>query len=172
MTPSSDRQVLTEYWYTNPMHSPLGDRLSPTKPHTAHDQRYCGAVLFDTDNNILLQVRDQKAGIANPGMTTLFGGGQNDDETMEACIIRELSEELALSVRANDVQFLGYVDKKEANGAVTRCAIFTLYGINPAMLRLREGRAIAIQTAEVFLHSPLVSEVTKMAIRTAIRPAA
>lgn len=150
------------------MSGPLSSQLSSTEPRRSYNGRYCGAVLFDKSGNVIVQSRDQKPGIVNPGMITLFGGGQDENEPSQACIIRELSEELGLKAGPDDLRFLGYVDKVETDDGITRCSIFSVDGIEPDALRLREGRAIAINTAGYFLGSPKVSEVTKISIRAAI----
>lgn len=42
----------------------------------------------------LLQLRENKPGIKNPGKWALFGGGQKLDETLGETIVRELTKEI------------------------------------------------------------------------------
>ena len=53
-----------------------------------------GAVLLRSDGAVLLQHRDDIAGISNPGVWSLFGGGLEADESAEAGMLRELREEI------------------------------------------------------------------------------
>lgn len=53
-----------------------------------------GAVLLRTDGAVLLQHRDDVAGISNPGKWSLFGGGMEPGETPADCLLRELQEEI------------------------------------------------------------------------------
>jgi 8-oxo-dGTP diphosphatase len=53
------------------------------------------AILVDSDGRLLLQHRDDKPGIDNPGMWGSFGGRIEDYETPEDGFLRELDEELS-----------------------------------------------------------------------------
>lgn len=48
----------------------------------------------------LMQLRDQKPGIFYPGHWGLFGGAIDDGEVPESALIRELAEELQLSIES------------------------------------------------------------------------
>lgn len=56
-------------------------------------RKYCGAILYNKDNKILLQHRDEGA-VRLPGYWGLFGGGIEEGETPEEAIKRELFEEI------------------------------------------------------------------------------
>ncbi|HJP96079.1 MAG TPA: NUDIX domain-containing protein [Candidatus Saccharimonadales bacterium] len=143
--------------------------MQTTEPMTPYDRRYCGAVLLDKNSKVILQVRDQKSGIVNPGKTTLFGGGQEPDESPIHCIIRELQEELNLRITPQDAQLLGFIDKREADGTITRCTLFKAVGVDANTLHVKEGRGMAIQTADDFLASSVISEVTRLSIQEVVR---
>ena len=55
----------------------------------------CAVIVLD-DGRYLLQLRDLKPGIFYPGHWGLFGGAIDGDETPEAALRRELSEEIGL----------------------------------------------------------------------------
>lgn len=57
-----------------------------------------GALLINEHGEILLQLRDDKPGLLYPNMWTLFGGAVEPDEDRDQAIVRELLEELELSV--------------------------------------------------------------------------
>ncbi|QDW39808.1 NUDIX domain-containing protein [Bradyrhizobium sp. KBS0727] len=52
------------------------------------------AVIFDTSDRLLLQLRDDKPDILYPGKVALFGGHREGDETFLECVVREIHEEL------------------------------------------------------------------------------
>lgn len=52
---------------------------------------FCGAALLTCQ-------RDDRPGLPWPGLWDLPGGGREGDETPEACLLRELSEEFGLSL--------------------------------------------------------------------------
>jgi 8-oxo-dGTP pyrophosphatase MutT (NUDIX family) len=54
---------------------------------------YCCAIITNEKNNLLLQLRPTTTRHA-PGQLTCFGGRREKDESMEACLQRELGEEL------------------------------------------------------------------------------
>lgn len=52
------------------------------------------ALIYSRDGRFLLQHRDNKPDIIEPGMWSLFGGGVEGCETLEGALERELVEEL------------------------------------------------------------------------------
>ncbi len=56
--------------------------------------RACSIYLIDEENKILLQQRDNKPNIWNPGAWGLFGGEVEGRETFKEAVIREVKEEL------------------------------------------------------------------------------
>jgi 8-oxo-dGTP pyrophosphatase MutT (NUDIX family) len=62
-------------------------------------QHMVSFVLVNPQGEILLQQRDDKPGIAFPGHWTIFGGAvEDDDESLDAAVMREMWEELELDV--------------------------------------------------------------------------
>lgn len=55
-----------------------------------------GAVLLHPDGTVLLQHRDDKPWISNPGCWSLFGGGLETGETAAEGMLRELEEEIGV----------------------------------------------------------------------------
>lgn len=68
------------------------------------------AALIDTDGRILVQRRP--AGGAMAGLWEFPGGKIENGETPEAALIRELQEELALHVEAQDIMPLTFASAK------------------------------------------------------------
>ena len=63
---------------------------------------YAGAILYREDK-ILLQLRDEKQRVRNPGKWGIFGGGIKRGESPQKAIIRELKEELEIDVKDIDL---------------------------------------------------------------------
>lgn len=63
-------------------------------------------VLNDT-GGMVLQLRDDKLGIANPNRWGMFGGRIEDGETWTEAAAREVSEELTLPATAADLTWFG-----------------------------------------------------------------
>jgi len=57
-----------------------------------------GALLVNQDDEILLQLRDDKPDLLYPNMWTLFGGAVEPGEDRDQAILRELQEELELTI--------------------------------------------------------------------------
>jgi len=133
-----------------------------------YDQRYCGALLISKNGRAILQVRDDKPGIANPGMHTIFGGLQEPGESTVECVLRELQEEVTLAFTEDDLELLGYFNKTEANGTKTLCTVFCVRNVDAAQIDLQEGQGIAELSPQEALASEKVSAVTKMAIQASL----
>lgn len=73
---------------SDPIHFPDTGVLAPADA--------AAAILWTSDGQYLLQIRDDIPGIFYPGHAGLFGGSKEDDETITECVHRELAEELGL----------------------------------------------------------------------------
>ena len=56
------------------------------------------AIIIDSGGRLLLQQRDDVAGILHPGKVTLFGGHREGQETFLECVVREIHEEISYFV--------------------------------------------------------------------------
>jgi len=61
-------------------------------------RRGASIIFIDPSCEVLLCLRDDKAGIPFPNCWDLFGGGVEPDETPQECIVREMKEELDLTI--------------------------------------------------------------------------
>lgn len=62
---------------------------------------YSGAILKNGRGRILFQLRDEKG--RNPNKWGIFGGGIKKNETPISAIIRELKEELGITISKRDI---------------------------------------------------------------------
>ena len=77
--------------------------------------------LVDTNGKLIAQQREDKPGITNPGMVSLFGGTSHEGESPIETLRRELQEELELEVSSNNL-LLQTV--KHENGTNVACSIY------------------------------------------------
>ena len=124
------------------------------------ERSYVGALLVDTNGKLIAQQRDDKPGITNPGMVSLFGGTSHEGEPPTETLRRELQEELELEVNSSNL-LLQTV--KCENGANVACSIYIVTGVDAEKLKLHEGAGFAVGTPEDLL-SRSVTGVTQQAI--------
>ena len=125
-----------------------------------YERSYVGALLVDTNGKLIAQQRDDKPGITNPGMVSLFGGTSHEGELPIETLRRELQEELELEVSSNNL-LLQTV--KHENGTNVACSIYIVTGVDAEKLELHEGAGFAMGTPEELL-SRSVTAVTQQAI--------
>ena len=124
------------------------------------ERSYVGALLVDTNGKLIAQQRDDKPGITNPGMVSLFGGTSHEGESPIETLRRELQEELELEVNSSNL-LLQTV--KHENGTNVACSIYIVTGVDAEKLKLHEGAGFATGTPEELLSRP-VTAVTQQAI--------
>ena len=124
------------------------------------ERHYAGALLMDANGKLVVQKRDDKPGITNPGMVSLFGGTSHEGESPAETLRRELQEELELDINPDNI-LLQTV--KHENGINVACSIYLIEGVDVDTLNLHEGAGFAVGTPEELLSRP-VTAVTQQAI--------
>lgn len=120
------------------------------------------SILISTDDEFILQQRDDKSDIARPGMITNFGGSVEKGEKPINAIIREIQEELSIKLSKQDFQSLGSsikmgsLDNKEY---LTH--LFVARNIKKQELILQEGKEIVYVAPDKSLDSLNLSPRTK-----------
>jgi 8-oxo-dGTP pyrophosphatase MutT (NUDIX family) len=113
------------------------------------DRIYVGVVLISDQNEYILQKRDDKAGIVNPGLITPFGGSAKKDESLIGAAIREIEEELSLALVAESLKVLTYFLKTENDQSHTFMYFYyCMEKINVNTLILHEGKEISLFSIE------------------------
>lgn len=128
------------------------------------ERSYVGALLVDTNGKLIAQQRDDKPGITNPGMVSLFGGTSHEGEPPIETLRRELQEELELEVNSNNLLLRTI---KHENGTNVACSIYIITGVDAEKLKLHEGAGFAMGAPEDLL-SRSVTGVTQQAIEAFI----
>ncbi|QWK80607.1 CmcI family methyltransferase [Ochrobactrum sp. BTU1] len=86
-------------------------------------RQFAGAFLLNDQGEVLLQLRDQDPSIDNPGKVSVFGGSVEVGETYREGLLRELKEELDLTIDVHQLRFLGTISKTE-NDVTTDCEFY------------------------------------------------
>ncbi len=144
--------------------SVLDPVLQVREPDREVQRHYSGVVLVNQAGNVMLQRRDENPTIVNPGFITLFGGLRDDGESSEECAVRETFEELGIHLEIDQLRRLGYADKIEADGSLTRCAIFLANGIDDSIAEIAEGKRVELGTFSEFLGHPDLSNICRLAV--------
>ncbi len=112
-------------------------------------RRYAGVVLVSTNNEFILQRRDNKKGIVNPGLITPFGGSCKSEEHTQNCAIREIQEELNYQLLPEKLSFLTHFLKQEKDGSYTYMHFYSYNEkIDAKRLNLSEGEGIELTPLE------------------------
>ena len=102
-------------------------------------------LLVAKDGSVIMQIRDNKPGITNPGMITTFGGHVNKGETPKQAALREITEETNLQIQQSDLEFFKKIKKtKEIHGEDWDVYIFRSFNIEYEDLEVFEGQGYKI----------------------------
>jgi 8-oxo-dGTP diphosphatase len=106
-----------------------------------------GAIVIDTGGRLLLQARDDVAGIMHPGKVGLFGGHREGDETHLECMVRELHEEISYFVSPEHFEHLASIDGVDidGDGGTLRAEFFLTRGIPVEPLVVTEGSLLIVE---------------------------
>ncbi len=114
-----------------------------------HVQAAAGVVMLTPDGRFILQLRDDIPNIDNPGRITAFAGAAEPGETPLQCALRELEEETGIKADPTELSFLAEVSARDFRGLKTAVVFYLLTDIDPAALRVTEGRPIILSAAEL-----------------------
>lgn len=109
-----------------------------------YDAEYSGVFLLTESGALILQRRDKKKGIANPGKVSVFGGRLLPGETPKAAAQRELREEVSLRVRQKDLKPVVSLGYPISENQWMKCNYFCLRGVDVNEINILEGAGIEV----------------------------
>lgn len=102
-------------------------------------------LLIRDDGSVILQVRDDKPGITNPGCISSFGGQLEIGEEPLDAAVREVNEETNLNLSKDDLRFYQTREKKqEIHGEDWTVYYFIADNISDVGLEVYEGQGYTI----------------------------
>ena len=106
-----------------------------------------GAVVLakDAQGRYLMQLRDDRPDIAEPGLWSLFGGGVEPGESMAQAAAREFLEETGIALDIATLTPLARFASEALRGGVIH-VFSTSQVIDPCLVRLGEGAGFACLT--------------------------
>jgi len=118
------------------------------------------------DGKLVMQKRDNKPGISNPGMVTGFGGHVDaNDTTLRLAAARELREETSLSFTPEQLHyFKTYHKTPEIHGENSYVTYYTLDGVTTNTLKIYEGEGFELLNPNDNLENVFLSPLVRQAI--------
>lgn len=112
---------------------------------------FSAAILIDDVGRLLLQLRDGKPDIAQPGRISFFGGRREKRETSLQCIVREITEEISVTLSPENFQHFVTLDipDPENVGGNVKGVYFIARGMNASSLNVTEGKLVIVEAEEV-----------------------
>jgi 8-oxo-dGTP diphosphatase len=101
------------------------------------------ALLFDADGKLLIYLRDNKSTISFPNHWDLFGGMIEPGETPEQALVREVREELGITL-ANYSWFKEYNCPDAESEPNIKYVYYARLNLLPAQLTLHEGQSASL----------------------------
>jgi 8-oxo-dGTP diphosphatase len=126
-----------------------------------------GVILIDTTGRLLLQHRDNIAGIAHPGKIGLFGGRREGGETFLQCAVREVNEELSYFVPPELFEhFASHSGADlEIKGGAVRGELFVARNIPVEALTITEGALLTVPPDELRQIEDRLTPMTRYALQ-------
>ena len=129
-----------------------------------------GAILVNPQGKIILQQRDKKPEILNPGMIAIFGGILKKGDTVEDGLKRELNEELELDITGYRIKKLGvFIKTVEIDNIDDTIYIFVIKNVKEKSLVVHEGAGYICDWPEKILENKKLTRITRLAVETYLK---
>lgn len=134
-------------------------------------RQVANVLVMDKEGNFIMQQRDDKPGINNPGEISAFGGKvEASDKSFKKAAARELREETNIIFNEEDLQFFKIFKKAETDGTPTYVTYYTLTGVDASGIEVHEGQGyVKVNPNELNQHR--LTMLVRSAITEYIHPA-
>ena len=106
-------------------------------------------ILIKSDGSIILQQRDDKPNITNPGYVSSFGGAIEEGESPHQAAYRELYEETSLRPPFESLKFFKqYTKSIDIHGEDREIYYFLLKDVSEEDFRVYEGQGYVVLKSE------------------------
>ncbi len=123
------------------------------------------ALLITSEGQVILQQREEKPGIVNPGLISMFGGTIKAKDSIKEGLKRELLEELELNTDKYSLKDLGVFYKtKEIDGVDWEVNVSLIREVRLEDLRLNEGKGFVCDYPKELLKKDKLSRITRQAL--------
>lgn len=123
-------------------------------------------LLITKDSKIILQQRDNKPGLINSGLISMFGGTLHEGEDQLNGLNRELTEELGDNFQNYQPQFLCTLYKtKELDGIDYTIHVYIINDVELKALDLKEGKAFVVDSIKNLLSNNSLTRITRLALQ-------
>ena len=121
---------------------------------------YASVILVTPDNQLILQLRDDKPDIVDPNMLSLFASRMQPGEDPEAAARRAALEETTVKVTKLE-PFMTYYTNMERFCRVSRSHAFIARNIDPATINVKQGQGYRLVKNQDQLDSQAVALISK-----------
>jgi 8-oxo-dGTP pyrophosphatase MutT (NUDIX family) len=126
---------------------------------------YVGVLHITSDGQVMLQMRDDKPGIYDPGVIGTFGGEVEDGETLMQAAIRETQEELDIQLVPDQLSYLCQLWlSEESHGKNQLCHFFVHRGIDPRSVTVYEGQGYVLVSRQSFPNTEPMARFTRQVL--------
>lgn len=125
---------------------------------------WSGAILVTPEYKIIMQQRDDKPDIANPGLVSFFGGAIEPGENKEQALIRELKEEISYTVKKYTF-FKTFEKHQKTHGSDWNCHVFVVHDVNPNELVVREGQGLVLVTKDSYIEREDLTSLSRQVLQ-------
>lgn len=112
----------------------------------------------DAHGRVLMQLRDDFADVAGPGLWSLFGGGVEPGETLETAACREFAEETGIELSPDTLRPLA-----RTHATAKPNGVLFVFGtdriVHPAEIRLGEGAGFGLLSAAQIDAFPMIPQI-------------
>ena len=119
-------------------------------------------IFVNPQHKLILQKRDNKPGIRNANMITVWGGACEGDESPLQAAVREVHEETNLKPSETDLEFFGKYERNyKVDDKQVVNYVYLLKNIDESQLKVFEGQGYVLVDPTNDTENPLYTELSQ-----------